>query len=190
MRVIAGQLRGRQLRAPRGLLVRPTTDRVKEALFSILGAQVMGARVLDLYAGTGALGIEALSRGAAAVTFVEHHSTSLRCLRQNLSRCGITDRVNVEACQVETFVRRPPAAAYAYQVLLADPPYERLADVETWSRHLQPALLAPECVAVLEHATKSVPPSAMGRLSLVRTYQYGDTALSVFRDVRALEGTS
>lgn len=184
MRVIAGQFRGRRLRAPKGPQVRPTSDRVKEALFSILGAHVVGARVLDLYAGTGALGIEAISRGAAAVTFVEQHPATVTYLRQNLSLCGPSDRAAIHTGSVDRFLSAMaarPASQDAYGLLLADPPYDQLDDVLRWSTRIPAGLLADEAIAVVEHRSSSVPPPQIGHLTLARTYRYGDTALSVFR---------
>lgn len=181
MRVIAGHLKGRRLQAPRGLRVRPTTDRVKEALFSILGAHVVGARVLDLYAGTGALGIEALSRGAAAVTFVEHHPASVKCLRQNLEACGLTGAATVKTVRVESFLERPVERSSPFDVLLADPPYEQVDEIAAWGVRLSSEIIAHDGVAVIEHGAKWSPPSRLGPLSLLRTYSYGDTALSIFR---------
>ena len=95
MRVIAGLHRGRRLLGPRGQAIRPTSDRVKEALFSILGERTTGARVLDLYAGTGSIGIEALSRGASHVTFVETDREALRLVRSNLQQCGMEAVANI-----------------------------------------------------------------------------------------------
>ena len=180
MRVIAGHLKGRHLKAPSGVQVRPTADRVKEALFSIIGSRVVGARVLDLYAGTGSLGIEALSRGAIAVTFVEHHPQALLSLRRNLHECGVQDQSDVRPCRVNTFFSRPSAGRPPYDLMLADPPYRELAAVEDWGRRLPEGLLSQEAMIVLEHAHKDLPAASIGQLPLTRTYAYGDTALSIY----------
>src|SRR5438093_490869 len=110
MRVIAGLQKGRRLVGPKGPGLRPTADRVKEALFAILGPRIDGARFLDLYAGTGAIGIEALSRGARWVTFVESDPTALRVLRANLKMCGMGASADIQACRAGVFLRRrePP----------------------------------------------------------------------------------
>ncbi|MFO0773486.1 MAG: 16S rRNA (guanine(966)-N(2))-methyltransferase RsmD [Nitrospiraceae bacterium] len=183
MRVIAGQYKGRRLRAPDGFHVRPTSDRVKEALFSILGARIVGARVLDLYAGSGALGIEALSRGAASVTFVDDHPASVTCLRQNLSLCGVTQPVHITTGRVDRFVRKPShaAASDGYDVLLADPPYDAVPEVADWANHLPERYLREDAVAALEHGVKTAPPTRIGTLPLHRTYTYGDTAVTIYR---------
>src|SRR5580692_6775643 len=125
MRVIAGRLGGRRLTAPRGMATRPTSDRVREALFSALGP-LGGAAVLDLYAGTGALGIEALSRGAARATFVESARPALAALRDNLAALGLEGAARVLAMPVERAVTR---LGGAFDLVLADPPYAETAHV-------------------------------------------------------------
>jgi 16S rRNA (guanine966-N2)-methyltransferase len=121
MRVIAGEFGGRRLKPPPDARVRPTADRVREAWFSILGDAIPGARVLDLFAGSGALGLEALSRGAAHVSFVELSPRSLATLRQNVTALGVADRVTVHRGDALRFVDR--VAHREFDVALADPPY-------------------------------------------------------------------
>ncbi len=131
MRVIAGTAKGHRLTAPEGRRVRPTTDRVKEALFSSLQTRLPGARVLDLFAGSGALGIEALSRGAASATFVERDRRALQALRQNLDHTDTSPRARVEAADVMVVLQR--LAGDRFDIVLLDPPYdiepESLAEV-------------------------------------------------------------
>jgi len=123
MRVIAGEARGRPLRAPKGSATRPTTDRVREALFNALGSQLdlRGARVLDLFAGTGALGIEALSRGAAHAVFVDHDAAARRLVAENLRSTGFSDRATVRAGDGTSAVL--VAGLGAFDVAFCDPPY-------------------------------------------------------------------
>jgi 16S rRNA (guanine(966)-N(2))-methyltransferase RsmD len=179
MRVIAGALGGRRLLAPRGRDTRPTSDRVREALFSAL-ADVSGAAVLDLYAGTGALGIEALSRGAARAVFVERDRAALTVLRQNLQALGLEPRGAVIAQAAERSLaelgRRGP-----FQLLLVDPPY---ADVTT-AVDLVGELVARGAVdraarVVVEHASRDEPPHHAA-LELQDTRRYGDTCVSRYR---------
>lgn len=181
MRVIAGRFKGRELKGPSGLEIRPTTDRVKEALFSILGSHVVGVRVLDLYAGTGALGLEALSRGATSVTFVEHNRKAVQVLKTNVRACGGADQTEIQACAVETFLARFPSHAEPYGLVLADPPYDHTTDLTAWAAALPANLLAADTIAALEHRSTFSPPNRLGPLRLVRTYGYGDTALSLYR---------
>jgi len=121
MRIIAGEFRGRQLGVPKGSDVRPTPDRVREAWMSILGDRLGGARVLDLFAGSGALGLEALSRGAASADFVEHDSRSIEMLQQNIEHLGVGGRSTVRQQDALGFAGR--LSAGAYDVVFADPPY-------------------------------------------------------------------
>lgn len=188
MRVIAGLHRGRRLRGPTGPGLRPTADRVKEALFSILGERVRGAHFLDLYAGTGAIGIEALSRGAEQTTFVEPRPASLRVLQANLERCGLGPVADIRAWTAAAFLRQPRISGVPYGIVFADPPYHRDAPAKVLSLLAQGDMLAEDSIVILEHFTKLTIPSQVGRLIRLRQYRYGDTTLSVFR--REAEGTS
>lgn len=120
VRIIAGEFKGRRIKTPSGDRTRPTADRVREAWFSILQAEMPGARVLDLFAGSGALGLEALSRGAVAVDFVEKHGPVLDVLRANIATLGVEDRVNIHRTDALRFAERVTAP---YDVAFADPPY-------------------------------------------------------------------
>jgi 16S rRNA (guanine(966)-N(2))-methyltransferase RsmD len=180
MRIIAGAHKGRRLQGPRGPGLRPTADRVKEALFSILGSRVAGSRFLDLYAGTGAIGIEALSRGARQVTFVEPDQAALRVLRANVARCGLERSAEVHACSAGAFLKRRAGTPLHYDLVFADPPYQPDCLAELWPALAGTAVLAPEALVVLEHASKAAAPETHGRLSRLRQYKYGDTTLSVY----------
>ncbi len=181
MRVIAGVLGGRRLTSPRGRKTRPTSDRVREALFSSLGC-VAGFRALDLYAGSGAVGVEAISRGAVAAVFVEQAPEALSALRGNLRNLALEDRSTVLAAPV---LRASAAivAAGPYQFVFADPPYQDVGGGRL-ARALNSLLagnrvLAPGAVLVVEHAARDEAPLLEG-LVLDRTRRYGDTALSYF----------
>ena len=151
-------------------------------MFDILADRIAGSRVLDLCAGTGALGIEALSRGAIHVTFVEQDPRAVRLLQANLARCGPTPShaSTLYTGRVETFLRRPALWQGPYDIVLADPPY-------AWTTALIDALaaapagiLAEQAILAIEHAAKTELPSAVGSHCLRRRYVYGDTALSLF----------
>ncbi|MBL8070097.1 MAG: 16S rRNA (guanine(966)-N(2))-methyltransferase RsmD [Nitrospira sp.] len=180
MRVIAGLHRGRRLLGPRGQAIRPTSDRVKEALFSILGERTTGARVLDLYAGTGSIGIEALSRGAAHVTFVEADRQALRLVNSNLEQCGLQQSANVCACQVSQFFRRATEWSGPYDIVFCDPPYQLTPELIAMAREWSAGWLADDAVVVIEHGKKAEIPQTLGLLSQVKRYDYGDTALTRF----------
>ena len=179
MRVIAGTYGGRTLKAPPGDSTRPTSDRVREALFSILGARLPGARVLDLFAGSGALGIEALSRGAAHATFVDSARSALTAIRGNLRALGVADRATVVAGDaVVSAARHAPAAPW--RLVFVDPPYR--SDLAIRAVAALPAdRLAADAVVVIEHDRHNAPPDQVG--SLLRTDQrrYGDTLVSFYR---------
>lgn len=181
MRVIAGHLGGRRLVAPRGLATRPTADRVREALFSAL-ANVAGARVLDLYAGTGALGIEALSRGAESAVFVENARPALAALRENLTSLGLASPAAGAPARVlaEPVARAIPrlatASAERFDLVFVDPPYDDVDAALAALEALVPAL-APGARVVLEHAARR-PPRPSPVLAVVRTRTYGDTGLT------------
>lgn len=176
IRIISGSARGRRVACAPGLAVRPTAARVREAVFSILGDRVAGARVLDLYAGAGTLGLEALSRGAARADFVEANRVHAAFIRENLEHMGFADRAGVFCQDVRRFVaqRRPGG----YDVAFVDPPYGAGE-----LRHLLPALwdahiMAPSGIIVVEHAQRPGGPPA-GPWHTGRTYTYGKTAITL-----------
>lgn len=173
MRVIAGQARGIPLRTPRDRATRPITDRVKETLFGILGEAVVDARVLDLYAGSGAIGIEALSRGAAACTFVDHAREALSVLRANLERTGLAGTATVVGGDVLRWLDRAPA--HRYQLAFLDPPYAVRDIVAPLDR--LPSLLAPGATVVVKHFWRTPVPVPHG-LRLWRERRFGETSLT------------
>jgi 16S rRNA (guanine966-N2)-methyltransferase len=185
VRIVGGSLGGRVLRAPRGAATRPTSEKVREALFQILG-DLEGARVFDLFAGSGALGIEAISRGAAHATFVDSGKDALAAVRANLAELGIgTDRATVIAGDATRVPAAIAAAAGAlpWRVVFIDPPYASdLAERATLA--LPSAALDDGALIVIEHDRRGVPPEALGNLLRTDQRRYGDTRLS-FYEVRA-----
>jgi len=184
MRITGGIHRSRSLRAPRGSLTRPTSDRVREALFGILtSAQaIAGARVLDLYAGTGALGLEALSRGAAEVTSVESSRLALEALKANIAALGLQASARVVEGDVERSARRI-ASLGPFDLILADPPWA-LVDSGDATRALlsliAEGVLAPAGWVVLEHSSRTPSPTC-APLARVQTRAYGDTTLTFYK---------
>jgi 16S rRNA (guanine966-N2)-methyltransferase len=175
MRVIAGELRGRRLTAPPGAGTRPTSDRVREALFSILAARVPGARVLDLFAGSGALAIEALSRGAASATLVDDAPAAIRAIRANLEAVEVD--ADVRRSDALRFLGAASAAAAQYDLVFLDPPY-RLADqLGGPLSEALPAVLAPGAAAVAESDRRA--PLALD-LPLHDERRYGDTLIRIY----------
>ncbi|HJU03991.1 MAG TPA: 16S rRNA (guanine(966)-N(2))-methyltransferase RsmD, partial [Nitrospiraceae bacterium] len=172
--------RGRRLSGPRGTSLRPTSDKVREALFSILASRISGSHFLDLYAGTGAVGIEALSRGAMIVTFVESDPDAVRIMRKNLTVCGMQDQADVRVAPIRSFLRQSQWWKGPYDVLFADPPYadREAVDVVLGCWHLP--LLAPEAVMVIEQDIRVDVPTQTDHARLLRRYAYGDTALFLY----------
>jgi len=173
MRVIAGTARGLRLVAPKDPRTRPIADRVKETLFAILGDRVVDARVLDLYAGTGAIGIEALSRGAAHATFVERGRDALIAIRENLARTDTVARASVHAGEVEAFLMVDSADAFG--LAFVDPPYAEhaiLAPLERLVPHL-----APGATVVVKHFWRTPIPQVSG-LARWRERRFGETGLT------------
>jgi 16S rRNA (guanine(966)-N(2))-methyltransferase RsmD len=178
MRVIAGVARGVPLAAPRDRGTRPITDRVKETLFGILGERVLDARVVDLYAGSGAIGIEALSRGASHATFVERNRQAVGVIGSNLERTGLADRATVRPMDVMRFLASASASAAqgsAYDLALLDPPYQERAILAPLEG-LVP-LLAPEATVVVKHFWRTEVPPLEG-LRPWRERRFGETALT------------
>jgi 16S rRNA (guanine(966)-N(2))-methyltransferase RsmD len=179
MRVIAGRLGGRELCAPKGRATRPTTDRVREALFSMLG-DLSDLCALDLYAGSGALGIEALSRGARHATFVESARPALAALRDNLARLDLKSSATV----IEKPVERAGALIRShapYDLVLCDPPWDALERaVDVVSRLWDAELLAPGGRAIFEHPTRHPVELASEWLELSTRRKWGDTAMSIY----------
>jgi 16S rRNA (guanine966-N2)-methyltransferase len=181
VRIVGGTLGGRVLRAPPGAQTRPTSEKVREALFNILGnrlGSLDGAHVLDLFAGSGALGIEALSRGAAHATFVDAGKPALAAVRHNLRELGLEPQAEVISGDAVATVRRLVPAT-PWRLVFIDPPYR--SDLATRSVQALPmANLAPGGVIVIEHDKHNAPPEVVG--SLLRTDQrrYGDTMVSFF----------
>ena len=174
MRVIAGRYGGRRLRAPAGAATRPTGDRVREALFSILGARVAGARVLDLFAGSGALGLEALSRGAERATFVDSAPAAIAALRANVAALGAEGEV-VRADAMR-WLRSASAAARQYDLVFLDPPYRRAEALGSGLSDGLPALLAPGALVVAETDRRS--PLELP-IPSIDERRYGDTLIRI-----------
>jgi 16S rRNA (guanine(966)-N(2))-methyltransferase RsmD len=174
VRIVAGTFRGRQLKSPAWDGLRPTSDRLRETLFNILGPAVRDARVLDGYAGTGAIGIEALSRGAAAVTFVESDPRAVKLIEANLAGLGASGAI----------IRAGFAGAAArlegqvFDLIIVDPPYADTAAAEALDGAAP--LAGADTRVVVEHAARHAPPAERAGLRLTRTVKAGDSALSFY----------
>ena len=172
MRIIAGEFRSRRLKSLPGAGTRPTPDRLRETLFDILQPRIAGARFADAYAGTGAVGIEALSRGAAHVWFLERSRPALDLIRENLAALGLENRSTVLAGPVQLTLARQFA-----DIVFLDPPYDQ-------DREYESALAAladnPPALAIVQHSIRRAMPETAGDLRLARTVRQGDNVLSFY----------
>jgi 16S rRNA (guanine966-N2)-methyltransferase len=175
MRIIAGERKGHTIYAPKGLDTRPTSDRVRENVFNIVAPWVKGARVLDLYAGSGAMGLEALSRGAKGAVFVESDEEAVRAIERNLDKLRLTG-ATVLRLDATTGLAQEVGAGRKYDLVLVDPPYA-MTDYDVLARYL-PRVLAEAGLLVLESAAKFEP--ELPGLALRTTRRYGSTRVTVF----------
>jgi 16S rRNA (guanine(966)-N(2))-methyltransferase RsmD len=195
MRVIAGTYRSRILKSLKGLALRPTSDKVRETLFNVLGPGVAGSRFLDLFAGTGAIGIEALSRGASKVVFVENHAPAAALIRRNLESLGIRKGATVLAADalraLDKLASKEKNKSSQYDHIFLDPPYAAAKD---YARVLEflgwGNLLAPGGVVIAEHRRSFDLPEEAGALQCYRVLKQGDAALSFYRRAAAAAGNN
>lgn len=180
MRVISGELRGRKLEKLEGMSIRPTSDRVKESLFNMLGARVFDSSFLDLFAGTGGIGIEAYSRGAAEVVFIDADAKSVQVLRGNLQKLDIIDKVEVYNTDYINAINKLAADQRSFGIIFMDPPY--LKDYEKNALVLvsEKDLLKKDGIIIVEHETSDKMPENAGKLSIVRQKKYGNTMLTFY----------
>jgi 16S rRNA (guanine(966)-N(2))-methyltransferase RsmD len=186
MRVIAGTYKSRILKSLKGLALRPTSDRLRETLFNVLAPNIVGSRFVDLFAGTGAIGIEALSRGAAEIVFIENHASAATLIRRNLESLGINTGVTVLAVDalrgLAMLAARKNSGATAFDQIFLDPPY---AAAEDYSRVLEflgsADLLAPGAIVVAEHRRSFDLREEVAALRRFRVLRQGDAALSFYR---------
>lgn len=181
MRVIAGELRGRKLQSLPGKDVRPTSDKVKGALFNMIGPFFEGGRGLDLFAGTGSLGIEALSRGLDHVVFVDRHRPAIRIIHSNLRALGLEEKAEVHHNDAKTILPRLCAKGRLFDFVFLDPPYALGAAPLLWLHKAgEGQLLTKNGMVVLEHDARLDVPERVGTMEKVKNRRYGDTMLTVF----------
>lgn len=185
MRVIGGTYRSRPLTAPRGLATRPTSDRLRETLFNVLAPRIEGAVFADLYAGSGALGIEAISRGASQVYFVDSAPSAIAVIRSNLAALKITSGFQILSSTVAAALRRLTQESVRCSIVVLDPPYAAENDYGRTLNVISDAadsLLTPEGVVIVEHGRKMLQPLAecYGPLRRYRVLEQGDAGLSFY----------
>ena len=181
MRILAGVLKGRRLVAPRGSTTRPTADQVRLALMDTLTPRLPQARVLDLFAGAGGVGLEALSRGAAHATFVERDAQAIAALRENVRTLDVADLATVRGGDVLKELSTLHAKGERFDIVFLDPPYEA-GLVETTLEMLGGGgLTHPDALVIAQHFTKRPPGAVIGRLGSFRTRRFGETTLTFYR---------
>lgn len=187
MRVIAGLAKGRKLFAPKGMSVRPTSDMVKESLFNIIRDRIEGATFLDLFAGSGAIGIEALSRGAGAATFIDSDPTSITVINKNLELTGLSPKAKVIRSDAIDFLSKGQFAGGPFQLIFLDPPYKIDPDMlnSIFIGLLSKHFFSGGSLIIFEHSLKRDLESLPADLGEPMTKRYGDKALSFFNVDRA-----
>jgi len=193
MRIIAGTHRSRMLKSLKGLELRPTSDRLRETLFNVLGAAVAGSRFIDLFAGTGAIGMEALSRGAAEVVCVENHPPAVALIHRNLESLHVQSGVKVLAADalrgLEKLAASEKGSSRGYDFIFLDPPYAAARDYARVLEFLGSAkLLTASGIVVAEHRRSLDLPEEIGALRRYRVLRQGDAALSFYRSANATGG--
>jgi 16S rRNA (guanine(966)-N(2))-methyltransferase RsmD len=188
MRIIAGVYKSRILKAPAGFKTRPTSDRLRETLFNVLAPRMEGARFIDLYAGTGAVGLEALSRGAAEVCFVETAAAAAKFIRANITALGLDNNraLSIEIADVASCLRKAAAAGRTFDLIFLDPPYDEMKEYDLTLRAL-PSVMATNALVIAEHRKKDKLADEYGQLHRTRLLEQGDAALS-FYQMRLAEG--
>ena len=185
MRVIAGKFRSRLLKSLKGLALRPTSDRLRETLFNVLADRVPDARFVDAFAGTGAVGIEALSRGAREAIFIENHVPAVALIRKNLQTLGIQSLASVLGLDVLRGLQRmaanPPATSSLIDIVFLDPPYAAAQEYRRVLTFLGAAPFADGSLVIAEHRSSVELPETFGNLSRVRVLRQGDATLSFYR---------
>lgn len=180
MRIIAGQLRGRRLRAPDGNSTRPTSDRVREALFNIISARVPGSRFLDLCAGSGAVGLEAISRGADSAVFIDQSRRALEQIEENVEQLGVGERARIVGKDALSAMRALDAQGDRFDIVYVDPPYAAGLYRPLLRLLGHSNLVAPEGLVVVELRSRDSLPDETGSLRHYRDVRYGDTTLAFF----------
>ncbi len=187
MRVISGRFRGRRLQGPDGVELRPTGDRLKEALFNILGSHVAGSVVLDVFGGTGAIGIEALSRGAREAVFIESAAAGYRLIRKNLELCGIEVGYRILHQDVFTALRFLARQGFKANIVFFDPPYNWKPYRDLLDLTFRKELLSRSSRVIIEHHRKTILPESGDGYRRSRIVRQGDHCLSFYEEVRIQE---
>lgn len=181
LRVISGTARGHHLKTPKGMSTRPTTDRVKESLFNIISMFIVDSDVLDLFSGSGSLGIEALSRGAASAVFVDSSRECYGIIKDNLQHTKLSDKGKVYTEAVNEAIRKLFVHNKKFDLIFMDPPYSKNLVEETLNCIANNDIIKSNSLIICEHRSSDPVPEAVGRLVITRKQQYGDTTVSFYK---------
>jgi 16S rRNA (guanine966-N2)-methyltransferase len=181
MHIVAGRLKGQRLVTPRGHRTRPTADQVRIALMDTLMPRLSGARFLDLFAGAGGVGLEALSRGAARAVFVEQDAGAVTALQLNVAALRVKSATRVLRADAGRALNRLAEDGERFELIFLDPPYDAGLVEKTLARLSDGALTTADTIVVAQHFTKRPPPDAIGALTAFRTRRFGETTLTFFR---------
>jgi 16S rRNA (guanine966-N2)-methyltransferase len=183
MRVISGKYRGRQLKGPKGMELRPTGDRLKETLFNILKTRISGAAMLDVFSGTGAIGIEALSRGAGRVVFIDRDSSAHKLIQRNLEICGIEDNFSIISEDAFTALRSLARRQFKADIIFFDPPYDWDPYPDLLKLAFKPGMVSSDPCVVIEHSRRAVLPESGEGYRRYRVVRHGDNCLSLYQGI-------
>ncbi|QEK12009.1 16S rRNA (guanine(966)-N(2))-methyltransferase RsmD [Crassaminicella thermophila] len=182
MRVIAGSSKGMRLKAPKGLDTRPTTDRVKEAIFSMINPYIMDSIILDLFAGTGSLGIEALSRGAEKAYFVDNNKNSIKIIKENVEHTGVKEKSTILFGDVQKLIKELASNRIRFDIIFMDPPYLKGLIIPSIDIIDAENVLNKEGIIVVEHDFKDILPKCVGRFIKLKEKKYGKTLISIYSE--------
>lgn len=180
MRVISGQFRGRKLEKLEGMDIRPTSDRVKESLFNMLGARLFDCAFLDLFAGTGGIGIEAYSRGATQVVFIDESAKSIKVLKTNLEKLQIQEQVEVYNTDYINAINKLASDNRKFDIIFIDPPYLKGYAQNALVQLADNKVLKEDAIVIIEHDIQDKMPESAGNLNMQRQKKYGNTMLSLY----------
>lgn len=182
MRVIAGSLKGRRLKPPRGIETRPTTDRVKESIFSMIHTSITDSIIIDLFSGTGNLGIEALSRGAEKVFFVDKNKNSIKLIKENIESMGLKEKSEVLFCDALRAIKRLASLPNKFDIIFMDPPYSKGFIIPCMEAIDAERILNEDGFILIEHDLKDTLPNKVGRLTKRKEKKYGNTMISIYAE--------